>query len=93
MPRGEVGSTDYTEGNLAGTQAGEGDVVLSRISSSGLVDFSRSASAERVTMMARGPGALVGKQHGLCGGFTESKTFDGANVLGAMDGLAMRYNT
>src|SRR5688572_19695533 len=58
----------YTEGDLAGTQSGEGDIVLSHISSIGLVDFSRQRGG---TGYDDGYGiALVGSSTVFVGGYT-----------------------
>jgi hypothetical protein len=80
----------FTNGDLSGTSAGGNDMLLSRLSSSGTVDFTRQRGGAG-TDQTLGV-AFVGSGTLFTGGFGNN-TFDGQTQLGNNDPITLRYDT
>ena len=80
-----------TYGVMGAASAGSRDLFLSRLSTSGSVDFTRQHGG---TALDAGFGvALVGSGTVFAGGYASSSSVDGVATLGGNDALSIRYGT
>lgn len=89
---GQSWVSGLTFGNLGGTNAGQADIFLSRLSTGGSLQFTAQRGSDGFDG-GYGGVVLVGGSTVFVGGSTSSPTLDGQPAIGSSDAVVVRYDT